>query len=157
MAEAIQKGWHGFTFRRTLHGETLDLWNSLKSRCEGVNMQWGRDKVIWTLTADHKFSVGSLYRKIIILGLKFLQKYLWKTKVPAKIQVFFWLINRKSILTRDVLLKKGWIGGKDCVFCGKEESIDHLFFTCSVAPLLWALVRCVRGIKTTPLNEPMVD
>ena len=52
-------------------------------------MQGGADKVLWTLTADHKFSVGSLYRKLIAVGIKFPQKYLWKTKVPAKLKVFF--------------------------------------------------------------------
>jgi hypothetical protein len=150
--DAIQKGWQGFKFRRTLHGETLELWESLKGRCEEVTMQGGRDKITWTLTADHKFSVGSLYRKIITLGLKFPHKFLWKTKVPAKIKVFLWLVNRKSILTRDTLLKKGWKGGKECVFCGKDETVDHLFFECSVASLLWGLVRCVCGLKTTPLN-----
>ena len=106
-------------------------------------MQGGADKVLWTLTADHKFSVGSLYRKLIVVGIKFPQKYLWKTKVPTKLKVFLWLINKKSILTRDVLLRKGWKGGKGYVLCGKDESIDHLFFSCPVASLLWSLVRCV--------------
>ena len=107
VAEAIQKGWQDFRFRRTLYGETLGLWNSLKSRCEEVTMGGGKDKIKWTLTSDHKFTVGSLYSKIITLGLKFPQKFLWKTKVPGKIKVFLWLVNRKSILTRDNLLKKG--------------------------------------------------
>ena len=94
--EAIQKGWHGFKFRRTLHGETLGLWNCLKKRCEEIQMQGGADKVLWTLTADHKFSVGSLYRKLIAVGIKFPQKYLWKIKVPTKLKVFLWLINKKK-------------------------------------------------------------
>lgn len=33
-----QKGWHDFKFRRTLYGETLDLWNNLILRCEEVEM-----------------------------------------------------------------------------------------------------------------------
>ena len=150
--EAIQKGWHEFRFRRTLHGETVELWNSLKKRCEEIQMLGREDKILWTLTADHKFSVGSLYRKLVASVLKFPQKYLWKIKVPAKLKVFLWLVNKKSNLTRDVLLKKGWKGGKGCVLCGKDESIDHLFFSCSAASLLWSLVRCVCGFKTVPSN-----
>ena len=61
-------------------------------------------------------------------------------------------MNKKSILTRDVLLKKGWKGEKECVFCGQDESIDHLLFTCSAASLLWSLVRCVCGLKSSPLS-----
>ena len=130
-----------------MHGETLELWNTLKSRCERIKMNEGKDKITWTLTADNKFSVRSLYKKLITLGLKFPQKYLCKIKVPPKIKVFLWLVNKNSILTRDVLLKKGWKGGKECVFCGQDESIDHLMFTCSTASLLWSLVRCVCGIN----------
>ena len=115
-------------------------------------MNGGKDKIKWTLTADKKFSVKSLYKELITSGLKFPRKYLWKIKVPAKIKVFLWLVNKKSVLTRDVLLKKGWKGKKECVFCGQDESIDHLLFTCSAASLLWSLVRCVCGLKTIPLN-----
>ena len=129
--EAIQKGWKGFKFRRTLYVETLELWNTLKSRCEKIKMNEGKDKITWTLTADNEFSVRSLYKELITLGLKFPQKYLWKIKVPAKIKVFLWLVNKKSILTGDVLLKKGWKGGKEFVLCGHEENINHQ--TCLVS------------------------
>ena len=115
--EAIQKGWKGFRFRRTLHGETLGLWNALQSRCETIKMNGGKDKIEWTLTADKRFSVKSLYKELITSGIKFPQKYLWKIKVPAKIKVFLWLVNKNSILTMDVLLKKGSKGCKECVFC----------------------------------------
>lgn len=35
-AEEIQKGWGGFRFRRTFYAKSLDLWNSLKLRCEEI-------------------------------------------------------------------------------------------------------------------------
>ncbi|XP_037427211.1 uncharacterized protein LOC119292489 [Triticum dicoccoides] len=96
--EAIQKGWGGFKFRRTLHGETLGLWNCLKKRCEEIHLQGGADQVLWTPTVDHKFSVGSLYRKLIAVGINFPQKYLWKTKLPEKLKVFLWWLTDWSIL-----------------------------------------------------------
>ena len=61
----------------------------------------GKDKVEWTLTRDRKFSVKSLYRKLITEECDFLQKFLRKVKVPAKIKIFLWLANRKSFLTKD--------------------------------------------------------
>jgi hypothetical protein len=35
----------------------------------------------------------------------FLKKYLWKIKVPLKIQIFMWLLYKKVILTKDNLPK----------------------------------------------------
>jgi hypothetical protein len=37
---------------------------------------------------------------------KYLQKYLWKMKVPLKIRLFMWFLHKKVILTK-VNLKKG--------------------------------------------------
>lgn len=72
--------------------------------------------------------------------------------MPAKIKVFLWLMNKKSILTRGNLLKRGWKGDKCCFFCGQDESIDHLFFTCSVARLIWSLLKCAFDLNSIPLN-----
>lgn len=70
--------------------------------------------------------------------------------MPAKIKVFLWLVNRKSILTKDSLPKRGWKGNKMCVFCGKDETVDHPFFNCSATSLVWSLVKCAFGLKSTP-------
>ena len=80
---------------------------------------------------------------------------MWKTKVPAKIKFFLWLLVKKSILTRDNLLRRGWKGDKHCILCGKDEIIDHLFFSCSVARLIWNLVGCALDLKQIPrdLND----
>lgn len=59
--EATEKGRKGFTFRRTIFGEALDLSNSLKLRCEEVRMFGGRDQIKWMLTSDRKFTVISLF------------------------------------------------------------------------------------------------
>lgn len=32
---------------------------------------------------------------------------------------------KKSILSKDKLLKRGWSGSKMCVFCGHDENIEH--------------------------------
>ena len=118
-------------------------------------MHGGRDKPLWMLTTDRKFSVKSLYKYLIKTDVGFPRNFLWKIKVPAKIRFFLWLMVRKNVLTRDNLLKRGWKGDKHCVFCGKDETIDHLFFLCSVAKTIWALVRCAFDLKCTPrdLND----
>lgn len=82
------KGRKTFSFRRSLFGESIDLWNSLKLRCEEVLMYGGRDKPMWMLTFDRVFSVKSLYLHLIKNDCDFPQKFLWKAKVPAKINFF---------------------------------------------------------------------
>jgi phage terminase small subunit len=54
----------------------------------------------------------------------------------SKLKNFMWLV-RKKILTKDNLVKKGWVGDTSCVFCDAYEDIDHLFVRCSVAYTLW--------------------
>ena len=66
--------------------------------------------------------------------------------------MFFWLVTRRSILTKDILIKKGRKGGKECVYCGKEETIDHLLFECSAAKLVWSLIKCALNLRTIPIN-----
>lgn len=66
--------------------------------------------------------------------------------------MFLWLVNRKSILTKDNLLKRGWQGDKSCAFCGQDECIDHLFFQCSAARLVWSLLKCAFDLNSTPIN-----
>jgi hypothetical protein len=36
------------------------------------------------------------------------------------------------------------------VFCHKDESVDHLFFTCSAASLIWSLLQYAFDLKKTP-------
>lgn len=42
VADAIEKVWVNFTFRRAIYAESFDLWNSLKARCEEIQMHGGK-------------------------------------------------------------------------------------------------------------------
>ena len=44
------------------------------------------------------------------------------------------------------------MGIKNCVFCGKDESADHLFFACPAASLIWILIKCTFGLRRTPMS-----
>jgi hypothetical protein len=44
-----------------------------------------------------------------------------------------WLVFRKSILTKDSLVKRGWEGDETCNFCCAKETLDHMLFGCAVA------------------------
>jgi zinc-binding in reverse transcriptase len=54
--------------------------------------------------------------------------YVWNLKIPLNIKKFIWLALQEIILTKDVLLCRGWLGSASCVFCTSLESFDHIFF-----------------------------
>jgi hypothetical protein len=53
--------------------------------------------------------------------------FCWKVKLPLRIQIFIWLMLKKSILTRDALIH---IGGKfeEDVFSAEKTSLLNFFF-----------------------------
>ena len=48
-----------------------------------------------------------------------------------------WLVTHNTILTKDNLALKGWVGDPKCQFCLKNETIDHLFIQCTLAQQVW--------------------
>jgi len=63
-----------------------------------------------------------------------------------------WLVSNEAILTKDNMIKRNWVGDPECYFCECNETIDHLFFKCSVAKVIWACVaRCI-GAADIPGN-----
>jgi hypothetical protein len=61
-------------------------------------------------------------------------------KVPLKIKVFIWFLHWKVILTKDNLVKRNWNGHESCCFCDNKESIQHLFFDCPLAKIIWRII-----------------
>lgn len=61
----------------------------------------------------------------------------WILSISPKIRVFMWLVTHNSILTKDNLLIRGWVGPLNCQFCSYDETIDHLFLNCTLAQRVW--------------------
>jgi hypothetical protein len=79
-------------------------------------------------------------------------RFLWKSKLPQKLKVFIWLVVRNKILTKDNLKKINWHGSSDCCFCGGPESIDHLFFKCTIARFVWRVIKVALNLDFIPKN-----
>jgi hypothetical protein len=73
---------------------------------------------------------------------------------PIKIKIFVWFLHQKVILTKDNLAKCNWNGYKNVFSCDLEESINHLFFACPFAHLIWRVVHLNFGIPP-PTNVNM--
>ena len=79
-------------------------------------------------------------------------RWIWKAKIPLKIQIFLWQLFQDAILTREVMKKRNWSGNPRCSFCRDIETSQHLFFTCPVARVIWRTVGCVLGTDLCPNN-----
>lgn len=130
-------------------GNTLKMkmWNYLQAECSQISQSEDEDRLIWLFTASGQLAVRSFYKSMKSQCVIFSNKFLWKVKIPLKIKTFLWLMLKDSILTRDNLWRRGWKGVKSCLFCGADESIDHLFFQCPVANFVWKVVNISFGFN----------
>lgn len=65
-------------------------------------------------------------------------------------QCFLWLLTKNKVLTRDNLSIKRKVEDKTCLFCCELETVNHLFFDCTVARQLWAGITVVFNIHLEP-------
>ena len=111
-----------------------------------IQLSQDDDSFTWKLTESGLFSVKSMYADLMNGHTRFLHKYLWKLKVPLKINIFMWFLHRKVLLTKDNLAKRNWTGCTKCVFCQLEETVEHLFITCLFAKHIWRLIHFTFSI-----------
>jgi hypothetical protein len=133
-------------FRRALSGYRWDRWAHLVERLRDVHLSENDDTFIWKLTESGQFSVKSMYLDLLDGYVGDFKKYIWKIKVPLKIRIFMWFLHKKVILTKDNLLKRNWQGSSKCCFCDQDETIQHLFFTCPFATILWRIIHMTFNI-----------
>ena len=43
------------------------------------------------------------------------------------------------------LKRRGWKGSARCLLCGRQETVSHIFFSCSLARFVWACLSEVFG------------
>ena len=127
-------------FRRNIMGNLLMQWQEVIDYVNSIRCCVDEDKVSWSLNKNGVFSTKSMYN--------FLEKdlsgssysWIWKTKIPLKIQIFVWQLFQNAVVTRDNMKKRNWPGSPVCSFCDVVETANHLFFECSVSRVVWGTV-----------------
>jgi hypothetical protein len=69
--------------------------------------------------------------------------WLWKASAQKKHKVFFWLLLKDRLSTRNILRRKHRVlPSYNCVLCNHqvEETVDHLFLLCPFALECWNLI-----------------
>ncbi|CAL4918480.1 unnamed protein product [Urochloa decumbens] len=72
---------------------------------------------------------------------------LWKIRIPCKIKIFLWYIQKGVLLTKDNLVKRKWKGDTACCFCSCNEDIQHLFFECHLAKSIWNTISIAFNVR----------
>ena len=85
----LQSSPPNMTFRRTLLGQRLVMWNALVGRLALVQLSQGSDEFRWNLNVNGKFSVDSMYRALVHSDIPVdNNKKIWRMKIPLKLKIF---------------------------------------------------------------------
>ena len=102
------------------------------------------------------FASAKVYR--ILVGhanVHIIFKWLWKSQCQPKHKVFFWLLIKGRLSTRNILRRRNMHPDSyNCALCNMlvEESAFHLFLDCSVARMCWDILNV-----DIPLNDDFPD
>jgi len=144
---------HGqLTFTRWLPPFLFEQWISVINQAFSYNFADSKDIITWSWGKGGKFTSKSMYDHLSLdeSGSNF--KHLWKAKLPYKIKIFLWLLEKGVILTKDNLIKRKWVGDPSCYFCSDNENINHLFFCCPVAKVIWGIIAMSLGANNIPTD-----
>jgi hypothetical protein len=80
-----------------------------------VTLNDENDVGIWKWSKTKKFIVKSVYEFLTSdeIGNSFSRV---KAKIPEKIKIFMWLVEKKAILTKDNMPRTKWQGDPGCFF-----------------------------------------
>ena len=135
------------SFRQDLIGPRLMSWHNLLSRLDSINIRQGRDVFRWNLTTSRSFTVDSMYRALMHSEVPVSNnKKIWKSKIPLKVKIFMWYLQRGVVLTKVNLVRRNWHRRKKCSFCPHDETIKHIFFQCKLACSIWPIIQIASNL-----------
>jgi hypothetical protein len=140
--QTISEVWDGcrlkLTFRRNFSLKMMEQWYALESIAQGIILTSDTNSLSWTYSNSGVYSTSSLYAIINFRGVQPIHvPAIWKLILPPRVQFFTWMVINNRIMTRDNLKKRNLNKPETCVFCSCNESVQHLFFDCIVAKLVW--------------------
>lgn len=141
---------------RELHQWEEDLVIALAGVLQGTSIrQIDPDGWCWKADDSGLYSVKSVYGRIMNNSAEIRDHFftlLWSNLVPTKVAALGWRATRNRLQTKTNLATRGVQLGENgllCAGCGQcNETVQHLFFECSVFSELWG--RCLHwcGLQT---------
>lgn len=112
VAEVLSGKSVNLHFRRQIIGVYKDEWIDSQNLLATFTIQpLVLAKILWTWNSSGIFLVHSFYEWTEFGGMiNYEYDVIWQSKIPLKIKIFLWLVRKKKVLTKDLLLKKGLQG-----------------------------------------------
>jgi hypothetical protein len=126
----------------------------LCSLVDEVELVQGKDQISWHLANSGKFSAKSLYFKLSQGTSVAHFKDMWESKVPLKIKIFSWQMALDRLPSSLQIATRHGPATGGCALCGAPEDAAHIFFSCSTAQFVWAVLRQLLGCNWRPANFP---
>lgn len=96
------------------------------------------DRRIWRNNNNGQFTVASASRLGSFEKPKWVAAYLWKVKLPPRIQLFAWLLSHNRLLTNVNRYHCHLTNSDICGVCVTgPEYMEHTFRTCCNASQVW--------------------
>lgn len=118
-----------------------------------------QDHFVWILDKSKSYSTRSMYRSLTFRGVGGLNKKdgqtvkLWKSKLPNKLKIFVWMVVQDRLQTGVNLKRRKWKCNKNCRRCGLPETMDHIFFSCHIAKVVWFCFKEAMGWDRVPTSS----
>ena len=77
---------------------------------------------------------------------------IWRSKLPMKLKVFLWLTLQDRLPTKTKMKERKWKGEQGCTICGEPETLNHILFSCVVAPFTWTCLKEAFDWDRIPSN-----
>jgi hypothetical protein len=103
----------------------FDQWLEIVNSGYNFSYKTEDDWVSWRWGGKNKYTTKSVYEHLNEHDHGYNFKHIWKSKIPYKIKIFTWLLERNAILTKDNMIRRKWAGDPSCVFCDGTETVDH--------------------------------
>ena len=87
-----------------------------------------------------------MYNDMMLLGRVSRRHNFLKLKIPFKIKIFLWYLEKGVTLTKDDLIKRNRKGEGRCCFYYFKETIQHPFY-CHIEKFVWNSLFYAFGLQ----------
>jgi hypothetical protein len=105
----VRTGWV-IQFKIRLNGIIRDQWYDLARKLNNATLNDEDEIALWRWSKSKSFTVKSVYEHLTSNGSGNDYRSTWKARIPEKTKLFMWLVEHKSILTKDNMLRRKWKG-----------------------------------------------
>ncbi|KAG7594156.1 Reverse transcriptase zinc-binding domain [Arabidopsis thaliana x Arabidopsis arenosa] len=154
----ITKDWDINQIRASIPAYEEDILK-LKPSKRGAGDKW-----LWLPVTSGDYSAKSGYYSAItededmrehdasLLDVQW-KKDIWNLKSSPKSKILLWKALRNVLPVGENLKSRHINPLANCPFCGKEETVAHLFFSCEVASQVWQLLPLQGQILTISVHN----